>query len=196
MDNHESHVSLEVISFAKENGIILLTIPPHTSHKLQPLDRTVFGPLKSFFNTACDNWMISHPGRTLTIYEIAECLGNAFPLAFTPRNIQNGFKTTGIWPYNKDIFTEDEYLSSYVTDRELYLHIAMKLLAKRTNRTLIHAATTKIFLNLMMYHLSRMFMKFQFPTTKIEKMIIQKHLTPQILIFPFTIFLHHWSLLK
>lgn len=32
-DNHDSHVSINSINFAKENGIHLLTIPPHTSHK-------------------------------------------------------------------------------------------------------------------------------------------------------------------
>jgi hypothetical protein len=31
----------------KENGIVMLTLPPHTLHKLQPLDRTVFGPYKA-----------------------------------------------------------------------------------------------------------------------------------------------------
>jgi hypothetical protein len=43
MDNHESHVLIA----ARENGIILLTFPPHTSHKLQPLERCVFGPFKN-----------------------------------------------------------------------------------------------------------------------------------------------------
>ena len=40
MDNHASHISLEAIEYSKENGIVL-TFAPHTSHKLQPLDRTV-----------------------------------------------------------------------------------------------------------------------------------------------------------
>ncbi|XP_072398391.1 uncharacterized protein [Diabrotica undecimpunctata] len=84
MDNHDSHVTLEAITYAKEHGIILLTIPPHTSHKLQALDRSVFGPLKSFYNTACDDWMVTHPGRTITIYEFGGCLAYAFPLEFIP----------------------------------------------------------------------------------------------------------------
>ncbi|KAF2882062.1 hypothetical protein ILUMI_24110 [Ignelater luminosus] len=53
MDNHVSHLSLEATNLAKENGIIILTFPPHTSHKLQPLDRTVFDPFKSYCNKAC-----------------------------------------------------------------------------------------------------------------------------------------------
>lgn len=118
-DNHESHITIDSINYCKDNGIHLLTIPPHTSQKLQPLDRIVFGALKSYYNTACDNWMVSHPGRPLTIYDLAGCLGIAYPNAMTPRNIQKSFSVTGIFPFNPDIFTEDEYLSSYVTDREI-----------------------------------------------------------------------------
>jgi len=38
IDNHDSHISLPVIDFAKEHGIIMVSFPPHCSHKLQPLD--------------------------------------------------------------------------------------------------------------------------------------------------------------
>ncbi|XP_072400708.1 uncharacterized protein [Diabrotica undecimpunctata] len=118
MDNHDSHVSLEAITYAKAHGIVLLTIPPHTSHKFQALDTIVFGPLKSFYNTACDDWMVAHPDRTITIYEVGGCLAYAFPLAFTPRNIESGFRVTGIWPFNSNIFTDEDFMSAYVTDRE------------------------------------------------------------------------------
>ncbi|CAH2088095.1 unnamed protein product [Euphydryas editha] len=117
MDNHESHISIDSVYFARENGIHLLTIPPHTSQKLQPLDRILFGALKSYYNTACDDWMMAHPGRPLTIYDICGCLGKAYPSAMTPRNIVKSFEITGIYPFNSEIFTEDDFLSSYVTDR-------------------------------------------------------------------------------
>ena len=38
LENHESHLSIDVLDFSKANGIVLLSSPPHTSHKLQPLD--------------------------------------------------------------------------------------------------------------------------------------------------------------
>lgn len=40
LGNHDSHISVECLNFAKENGIVLLTLPP-------PLDRSIFGPLKN-----------------------------------------------------------------------------------------------------------------------------------------------------
>ena len=119
MDNHCSHVTIQAIDKAKEHGITLLTFPPHTSHKLQPLDRTVYGPLKRYYNTACNDWQLANPGRPITIHDIGQCLGKAFPRAFTPENITAGFRCTGICPFDQEIFREEEFLSAYVTDREL-----------------------------------------------------------------------------
>ena len=34
LDNHESHVSLDAVNFARENNIVMLTIPPHTNYFL------------------------------------------------------------------------------------------------------------------------------------------------------------------
>ncbi|XP_072380551.1 uncharacterized protein [Diabrotica undecimpunctata] len=33
LDNHESHIAVSVIDLAKENNIVLLTLPPRTSHR-------------------------------------------------------------------------------------------------------------------------------------------------------------------
>lgn len=63
MDNHESHLSITGLQFCIDNGIIVLTFPPHCSHKLQPLDRSVFGPFKKAINTQCDYWITNHPGK-------------------------------------------------------------------------------------------------------------------------------------
>jgi hypothetical protein len=117
LDNHDSHISVASIEYAKNNGIVMLTFPPHCSHKLQPLDRSVYGPFKKFYNSACDSWMLENPGRCMTIMDIAGRVGKAFPQAMSPVNIQSGFRVSGIAPFNRDVFTDDEFLSAYVTDR-------------------------------------------------------------------------------
>lgn len=121
MDNHESHISIPVINLAKTNGVILITFHPHTSHKMQPLDRSVFGPFKTFYNTALNEWMINpgNAGKPATIYNVSEFVGKAYPKAFTPSNIISGFRVAGIFPVNENIFTDDEYLAASVTDRPL-----------------------------------------------------------------------------
>ncbi|GBM01027.1 Casein kinase I isoform alpha [Araneus ventricosus] len=115
--SHGSHVSIEAISLAKEHGIVMFTFPVHTSHKLQLLDRGVFGPFKKYYSIVCSNWMLTNSGKPLSIYDIAENVGKSFSLAFAPVDILTGFRVFGIWPVNQNIFTDDEYLSSSVTDK-------------------------------------------------------------------------------
>ena len=52
-DGHSSHVSIELIKMAHANDVILLCLPAHTSHILQPLDIGVFKVFKTSFNKAC-----------------------------------------------------------------------------------------------------------------------------------------------
>ncbi|KAF2174950.1 CENP-B protein, partial [Zopfia rhizophila CBS 207.26] len=46
LDNHKSHNSLEFTEYYKENKIVTLYMPPHSSHILQPLNISYFLPLK------------------------------------------------------------------------------------------------------------------------------------------------------
>ena len=112
MDNHPSHISLQVKKMARERGLDIVTFPPHCSHRLQPLDVSVYDPFKKFYNQAATHWMTSHVGKTITIYEVAELTSFAFNKAMTIDNITSGFKATGIYPYNRDVFSEDVFLPS------------------------------------------------------------------------------------
>ena len=119
MDNHESHLSLQSLEYAKENHVCMMTLPPHTSHKTQPLERSVFGPMKTYFNTAANSWMLSNPGQAITIYEMASLIRQAWEKSFTPTNIMSGFRVTGIWPYDRHVYGDDIFLPSVVTDRDV-----------------------------------------------------------------------------
>ncbi|KAF2904413.1 hypothetical protein ILUMI_01764 [Ignelater luminosus] len=41
-DNHESHISINVVNKARKAGVQILTLPPHCSNRLQSLDVSVF----------------------------------------------------------------------------------------------------------------------------------------------------------
>ncbi|XP_050506271.1 uncharacterized protein LOC126884395 [Diabrotica virgifera virgifera] len=106
MDNHDTHISIDVIDKAKNSGVVLLTIHPHTSHKMQPLDPVVFGPYKTFYHKTAEDWMLSNPGKPISIYDVAGIAGKAYLQAFTPKNIVKSFEGTGLWPVNTNIFIE------------------------------------------------------------------------------------------
>jgi hypothetical protein len=111
LDGHKSHTkSLSTIEFARENGIEMVSLPPHTSHKLQPLDRSFFKPLKSAFNTACSSWLRSHPGRRITVDQLGELFNTACLKAATMENAVSGFRCSGIVPFNSDILLSTDFL--------------------------------------------------------------------------------------
>lgn len=55
MDNHESHLSIKVLNLAKKFGITIVTLHPHTTAKLQPLDVGLLAPFKVFYNAAVES---------------------------------------------------------------------------------------------------------------------------------------------
>ena len=117
LDNHESHVSLEAIDFCRENGIIMLIFPSHCTHKLQPLDKTVFGPFKTFYHKAGNDWIYNNPGKRMSIYDVASLVGKAYPKSFTSSNIISGFQCTGISPLDSNLFSDSDVYQSYINDR-------------------------------------------------------------------------------
>nr|XP_049704587.1 uncharacterized protein LOC126056252 isoform X1 [Helicoverpa armigera] len=119
LDNHSSHIDIDVIEKAKRNSVILLSFPPHCTHRLQPLDVGVNGPFKTYCSKAQNNWLRTNPGKIMSIYEIPGIVKYAFPLAATPINICNAFKKTGIWPYDSNVFIDEDYAPSFVTDRPM-----------------------------------------------------------------------------
>ena len=110
-------MSIHFIDLASDNGVIFLIIPPHTSHKLQPLDITVYGPFKRHYNREIDSWLVSHPGKTVSIYDIAEISGKAWAKVSMPVNIISGFSVSGISPFQPDRWKDEDFFLSQVTNR-------------------------------------------------------------------------------
>ena len=63
---HSSHYQPDLIRYAREHDIILFCLPPHTSHESQPLDVSVFRPLKNNWQDVCHDYMQSNPGKVVT----------------------------------------------------------------------------------------------------------------------------------
>lgn len=119
LDNHESHCTLDCINFCRENGIVLLTFPPHCTHRLQPLDVSVMGPFKQKLSVAQNDWLLNHPGKTISIHYLAGIVTPAYNAAFTPNNITAGFRKPGIYPFSKNAFSDDDFVCAEVTNRPL-----------------------------------------------------------------------------
>jgi hypothetical protein len=117
LDGHSTHTkSLEVIDLAR---VILLCLPPHTSHRLQPLDVSFFKPLSLYYGEELRKWLRCNPGKIVTLWQISSIFGAAFIQSATMKSALKGFEKTGIWPPNKNIFPESYFLPSDTTDIRL-----------------------------------------------------------------------------
>lgn len=118
LDNHASHRAIDVLDYAYENNVVLLTVPPHSTHKLQPLDVSVYGPFGKYFQLSIDRWQKAHPSQHVSFFDIGEIFSEAYLKAATPANAISGFRKTGILDCNKDVFTDLDFMPSQVTEIE------------------------------------------------------------------------------
>ena len=60
--------------------------------------------------------MRSHPGRIVTIFDVPSPVAKAQLHSLTIRNIQNGFRVSGIHPYNRNVLTDEDFAPAEVTN--------------------------------------------------------------------------------
>jgi hypothetical protein len=101
LDGHESHVSAEFEQYCKEHNIIPISMPPHSSHLLQPLDVGLFSPLKRAYGDEI-NLFIRASINHITKSEFFVAFKAAHDKIFTKENIKSGFRGAGISPWDPD----------------------------------------------------------------------------------------------
>ena len=99
---HKSHCSLAFQDYCKENKIIALCMPSHSSHLLQPLNVACFAPLKRSYGNG-----ISALARNYIHHINKETFLLAFKAAyeqtFTKENARAGFRGARLVLFKLDI---------------------------------------------------------------------------------------------
>ncbi|CAL4182392.1 unnamed protein product, partial [Meganyctiphanes norvegica] len=102
MDGCSAHISLAIVEEARARNIILVKLPPNSTHILQVLDVTVFGPSKSAWTEVIRQWSRQSRFKNVTKSVFPALLSKLFDsMVEKPDNLVSGFRTTGIWPLNK-----------------------------------------------------------------------------------------------
>jgi len=99
LDGHESHDSLEFTTYCKENNIVILCMPAHSSHLLQPLDVGVFSPLKRAYGRQVEKLMRNRINH-ITKLEFLPSFRAAYLEAITEGNARGGFRGAGLVPFD------------------------------------------------------------------------------------------------
>ncbi|XP_060602883.1 uncharacterized protein LOC132755959 [Ruditapes philippinarum] len=117
MDNHDSHISIPVVEKAIAENIVLLGLPGHSTHILQPLDVNIISPLKDAYTKTLSS---------LGYLKTAVSVGRAkFPVLLkhamdkiAPATIADGFTKTGICPFNPSIIDQTQIVKPTFIEEE------------------------------------------------------------------------------
>eukprot|EP00873_Tetraselmis_striata_P041716 jgi/Tetstr1/461980/TSEL_007053.t1 len=127
LDNFSRHVHPATLKMARENNVIMVGLPPHSTHITQPLDVTLMKPLKDFWTKMLAVDGLVDPWDVYTEQDVIRLLCEPAPIlgrreghpaefwspwakAFTPDNIRAAFRSTGIWPTNFQAVADQAYV--------------------------------------------------------------------------------------
>lgn len=102
VDGHRSHLTQQVSKFCDENGVILIALFPNTTHIMQPADVSVFKPLKAGWTSAVRDWKFENFPKDVTRHTFGTILKDVFEKFALPKTIQNGFRKSGLFPFDKN----------------------------------------------------------------------------------------------
>ena len=106
LDGHASHISTKTIEFCVGRRIILLCLPAHTTHILQPLDVGIFAALQTSYRH-----MLQKTTRLGAGYKIDKCdflrlFKKARNETVTPENIVKAWEASGLSPFNPELIIQ------------------------------------------------------------------------------------------
>lgn len=97
--------NIELFDLARKNHVQLLSLPSHSRHNIQPLDRTFMGPFEEYFTEEIRHWA-QHTTNTATHYEFSELFGRAYLKTQRADIAINGFRETGIYPVDRSVIQD------------------------------------------------------------------------------------------
>lgn len=104
IDGHSSHLTLHTSKFCDENGIILISLHPNSTHLIQPMDVAVFRTLKESWRNAVHEWRLQNVNKSpiLRKTDFAPLLRTVLEHKVTPDILKNGFRKCGLVPWKSD----------------------------------------------------------------------------------------------
>ncbi|KJK84752.1 hypothetical protein H633G_11475 [Metarhizium anisopliae BRIP 53284] len=104
---------MDFLEWCDQHKIIIAVFPPHSTHRLQPLDVSLFSPL----STAYSNQLIQLTAKTQGLISLSKrefwtLFWHAFQTSFSAENIASGWKRTGLLPFDPNV------ILSQITDKD------------------------------------------------------------------------------
>lgn len=115
LDGHKSHLSLELSDFCNAHQIILCALLPNSTHILQPCDTSIFRALKVKWRQVVQNHK-QETEKNITKSTFAPLFQKAFD-QISKDSIINGFKMSGLFPYDENAIDFSRCISTRRRER-------------------------------------------------------------------------------
>src|ERR1700744_6490891 len=103
LDGHGSHITMRFINYCDSNRILLALYPPHSTHTLQPLDVSLFGPLAKAYSDQIEEFLHDCQGISkITKRDFFRLFWTAWSKSITSDNIQSGWSKVGLFPWDPE----------------------------------------------------------------------------------------------
>ena len=114
LDSHVTHTkNLAATDVARDAGVVVVSLPPYTTHRFQPLGGAFFGP---FGKDALRMWMRERVGRPVTTWQVTEILNVAYRKAASVQNVVSSFRKAGLWSLTIYVFQDSDFAAATVTN--------------------------------------------------------------------------------
>lgn len=117
LDGHSTHVfNIEFLNIMSRNNVEVFALPPHTTHELQPLDKSVFKSLKNKWEELAQKAfrLDRHNVSRLNFLKLFKECWDAIA---TVTNAQAGLRACGIVPFDRSVIPTEAFQPSLATDR-------------------------------------------------------------------------------
>ena len=88
VNGYSNHINMEFINWADKHRIIIMILPPHTTHRLQPLDVGMFQALSTAYSKQVDELLDNGLGKVhMSKRFFYKMFKKAWDVSFTKENI-------------------------------------------------------------------------------------------------------------
>ena len=151
-DNLLSHFSDEVLALGQEHDVVMVCLPPNSTHLTQPLDVAYFAPMKRAWRKILKEWKLTAHGRRNKVIQKCDfpnLLNKLWRKLFETggQNLVAGFEACGIYPtdvshllkrlpgHNEDVQKIDESFKEFLSEKRKALTSGSE--RKRRKKTLV-----------------------------------------------------------
>ncbi|XP_052738248.1 uncharacterized protein LOC128198204 [Bicyclus anynana] len=109
-DNLSSHISVSTVKLCREHNIRFVFLPRNATHLTQPLDLSLFGPMKKHWRTILLQYKLANQNAaTINKCHFPQLLKQLIDKLqiSNENNLKSGFKAAGIFPFNASKVTQN-----------------------------------------------------------------------------------------